>query len=81
MLSSPISMAPRRTHSRPPAIRLRRVAIPWTVDTARQIVTTTVQLHHENEQVTAFRFSLDSHGHLVDGSVNNLYKELRVAAQ
>ncbi|HZF32169.1 MAG TPA: hypothetical protein VE914_00025 [Candidatus Angelobacter sp.] len=50
-------------------------------DTAQQIVTTTVQLHHENEQVTAFRFSLDSHGHLVQGSVNNLYKELRVAAQ
>jgi hypothetical protein len=50
-------------------------------DTAQQVVTTTVQLHHENEQVTAFRFSLDSHGHLVQGSVNNLYKELRVAAQ
>ena len=50
-------------------------------DTAQQIVTTTVQLHRENEQVTAFRFSLDSKGHLVQGSVNNLYKELRVAAQ
>ena len=50
-------------------------------DTAQQIVTTTVQLNHENEQVTAFRFALDSKGHLVQGSVNNLYKELRVAAQ
>src|SRR5215475_14226631 len=50
-------------------------------DTARQILTTTVQLHHENEEVTAFRFSLDTQGHLIQGSVNNLYKELRVAAQ
>jgi hypothetical protein len=50
-------------------------------DTAQQVVTTSVQLNHENEQITAFRFSLDSKGHLVQGSVNNLYKELRVAAQ
>jgi hypothetical protein len=50
-------------------------------DTARQILATTVELHHENEQVTAFRFSLDSQGHLIQGSVNNLYKELRLAAK
>lgn len=50
-------------------------------DTAQQLVTTTVQLRHENHQVTAFRFSLDSEGHLVTGSVNSLYKELRMAAQ
>ena len=50
-------------------------------DTAQQVVTTTVQLHHENEQVTAFGFPWIAKGHLVQGSVNNLYKELRVAAQ
>jgi len=46
---------------------------------AKQIVATTVQLRHENDQVTAFRFTLDGKGHLVAGSINNLYKELRVA--
>jgi len=45
---------------------------------ARQIVTTTVQLRHENHQVTAFRFRLDEDGALVPGSVNSLYRELRV---
>jgi hypothetical protein len=40
-----------------------------------------VQLRHENDQVTAFRFQLDSHGHLVGGSVNSVYKELRTASQ
>jgi hypothetical protein len=50
-------------------------------DTAQQIVTTTVKLRHENDQVTAFRFTLDSQGHLVPGSINSLYRELRVAAQ
>jgi len=44
-------------------------------------VTTTVKLTHENDQVTAFRFTLDDKGHMVPGSVNDLYKELRVAAQ
>jgi hypothetical protein len=50
-------------------------------DTAQPIVTTTVELRHENDQVTAFRFTLDGKGRLVAGSVNNLYKELRVAVQ
>jgi len=50
-------------------------------DTAQPLVTTTVKLQHENDQVTAFRFTLDDKGHLVSGSINNLYKELRVAAQ
>jgi len=50
-------------------------------DSAKQLVTTTVQLRHENHQVTAFRFNLDKDGNLVTGSVNSLYKELRVAAQ
>jgi len=50
-------------------------------DSAKQLVTTTVQLQRENHQVTAFRFNLDGDGNLVTGSVNSLYKELRVAAQ
>jgi hypothetical protein len=50
-------------------------------DTAQQLVSTTVRLRHENDQVTAFRFRLDGDGRLVQDSVNSLYKELRVAAQ
>jgi hypothetical protein len=50
-------------------------------ETAKQILKTTVQLRHENDQVTCFRFKLDSNGALDPSSVNNLYKELRVAAQ
>jgi hypothetical protein len=50
-------------------------------DTAQQLVSTTVRLRHENDQVTAFRFRLDSEGRLVQDSINSLYKELRVAAQ
>ena len=48
---------------------------------SRQLVTTKVQLLHLNDQVTAFRFNLDSEGNLVPGSVNSLFKELRVASQ
>ena len=54
---------------------------PTPQDTAQQVVATTVQLKHENDQVTAFRFTLDNRGHLVAGSVNNVYRELRVATQ
>jgi hypothetical protein len=46
---------------------------------ARQIATATVELRHENEEVTAFRFTLDSKGQLVVGSINNVFRELRVA--
>lgn len=48
---------------------------------SRQLVTTTVRLLRLNDQVTAFRFNLDSQGNLVPGSVNSLFKELRVASQ
>ena len=54
---------------------------PTPQDTAQQVVATTVQLTHENDQVTAFRFTLDNRGHLVAGSINNVYRELRVATQ
>jgi hypothetical protein len=48
-------------------------------ESARQIVATTVPLHHQNEEITAFRFTLDSRGHLVAGSINSLSQPLRVA--
>jgi hypothetical protein len=49
--------------------------------TAERLVTTTVQLRRENDQVTAFRFSLDSDGRIVAGSLNSVYKDLRTASQ
>lgn len=48
-------------------------------DPATRLVTTTVELHRENQEVTALRFRLDSEGRLLSGSVNSLFKELRVA--
>lgn len=48
--------------------------------TARQLATATVDLRRENQEVTAMRFRLDSTGQLVAGSVNNLFKELRIAS-
>jgi hypothetical protein len=48
---------------------------------AKQLVTTTVELRKEGQELTALRFRLDSHGGLVAGSVNSLFKPLRVAAK
>jgi hypothetical protein len=48
---------------------------------AKQLVTTTVELRKEGQELTALRFRLDSHGVLVAGSVNSLFKPLRVAAK
>jgi hypothetical protein len=50
-------------------------------EVAHRLVTTTVQLRHENDQVTAFRFQLDRNGQVVAGSMNTLYKDLRTASQ
>ncbi|MGE0116494.1 MAG: hypothetical protein AB7S71_05805 [Dongiaceae bacterium] len=47
---------------------------------AKPLVATTVQLRHENHEVTALRFRLDGDGNLVGGSVHSLFKELRVAS-
>jgi hypothetical protein len=47
---------------------------------AKQLVATTVQLRHENQELTALRFRLDAEGGLVADSVNSLFKELRVAS-
>lgn len=47
----------------------------------KQLVTTTVELRKEGQELTALRFRLDADGRLVAGSVNNLFKPLRVAAR
>jgi hypothetical protein len=54
---------------------------PRPEEPAQQLAAVTVQLRHENDQITAFRFTLDGKGHLVAGSINNVYKELRSAGQ
>ena len=48
---------------------------------AKQLVTTTVRLRKEGQELTALRFRLDSKGGLVAGSVNSLFKPLRVASK
>jgi len=48
---------------------------------AQQLSSTTVELRHNNQELTAMRFRLDNHGSLVTGSTNNLFKALRVASQ
>jgi hypothetical protein len=44
---------------------------------ARQILTTKTQLRREGEELTVFRFKLDSNGNLVPGSVHNVFRPLR----
>ncbi len=48
-------------------------------EAARQILSTNVTLRHDGEEVTAFRFTLDSDGQLVPGSVHDIPKALRSA--
>jgi hypothetical protein len=48
-------------------------------ESTRQLLTTTVMLHKENEEITAFRFKLDAEANLVRGSVHSLQKPLRTA--
>ena len=48
-------------------------------EAARQIVATEVELKREGEEYTVFRFTLDSDGGLVPGSVHNLARALRSA--
>src|SRR5262245_5290874 len=62
-------------------VKLVAMVKPEPNDTARELAVTTVQLRHGNDQVTAFRFRLDSDGALVPGSLNTVFKELRVAGQ
>lgn len=46
---------------------------------ARQIASATVELLHEGDEITAFRFTLDGNGGVVPGSLNHLQHELRAA--
>ncbi len=46
----------------------------------RQLVSTQIDLAHNNHEVTAFRFRLDDDGDLVAGSVHSLHKGLRLQA-
>jgi hypothetical protein len=64
-------------------IEVRLVASRRTDEAGQtqQLASTTVRLLHLNDQVTAFRFDLDGDGNLVPGSMNTLFKELRVASQ
>ena len=48
-------------------------------EAARQIIATEVVLKREGEEYTVFRFTLDSDGALVPGSVHNLSRALRSA--
>src|SRR3954469_11479785 len=43
----------------------------------RQILASHAELVRENQEITVFRFRLDEHGHLADGSVSSLFKPLR----
>jgi len=44
---------------------------------AKRILTTKLELQHQGQEATAFRFSLDEEGNLVPGSVHDLPKPLR----
>jgi hypothetical protein len=46
---------------------------------AKRILTTKLNLAHQGQELTAFRFSLDEDGRLVPGSVHDLPKPLRAA--
>ncbi|WGF86236.1 hypothetical protein [Marinivivus vitaminiproducens] len=46
-------------------------------ESARQILTTKVNLEREGEEVTAYRFKLDADGNLEPGSVHSLFRGLR----
>ncbi len=49
--------------------------------TARQILTTQVNLNREGEELTCLRFRLDAEGNLESASVHSLYKPLRSGAK
>jgi hypothetical protein len=46
-------------------------------ESAKQILSTRLDLAREGAEVTAFRFRLDDQGRLVNGSVHNLPRALR----
>jgi hypothetical protein len=48
-------------------------------ETARQLISTKVELRRDGEELTAVRFKLDENAKLVSGSVHSLYRPLRAA--
>jgi hypothetical protein len=48
-------------------------------ESAHELISSTVELRHENDEITAFRFTIDKKGAVVPGSTNSVYKELRLA--
>ncbi len=48
---------------------------------AQQILSTKLNLSHEGEELTAFRFKLDEEGRLLSGSVHNLPRPLRASTR
>jgi hypothetical protein len=67
--------------SYPVTVKLVASSKPDPQSSPLQLVATTIELGSENDEVTAFRFRLDGDGRLVPGSVNNLFKPLRVGAK
>jgi hypothetical protein len=67
--------------SYPIAVKVVASAKEDSARSAKPLVETTVQLRKEGQELTALRFRLDRNGGLVAGSVNSLFKPLRVAAK
>jgi hypothetical protein len=67
--------------SYPIAVKVVASAKGDSARSAKPLVETTVQLRKEGQELTALRFRLDSNGGLVAGSVNSLFKPLRVATK
>jgi hypothetical protein len=70
-----------RQASYPIAVKIVASVKDDLTGSAKRLVTTTVELRKEGQELTALRFRLDSKGGLVAGSVNSLFKPLRVAAK
>ena len=55
------------------------VSVKTKYDSLRQILETSVELHHRNQEETAYRFKLTEDGDLVPGSVTTLRRRLVTA--
>ena len=69
-----------RQVSYPVAVKIVASVKRDLMGSAKQLVTTTVQLRKESQELTALRFRLRPDGDLVAGSVHSLFKPLRTAA-
>ena len=70
-----------RSVSYPVAVKIVASVKGDPTGSAKQLVATTVQLRKEGQEMTALRFRLDAGGGLIAGSVNSLFKPLRMAAK